>query len=150
LRCLPRAGLTLLEIIAAIAILGTILVGIVLAKSRHTRQYALSERKTAAVQAADRLISAWWMSPNGIPLEDSGLIEADESLTWQTYLVENHEIEQLGGRVVRVEIRETRPNLLEPDEGPLVAVELVLPEPVGSADTEDPGHFATSGRGGNS
>jgi prepilin-type N-terminal cleavage/methylation domain-containing protein len=42
---LRRGGLTLIEVVAAIAILGAILVGIVLAKARHTHQLALARQR---------------------------------------------------------------------------------------------------------
>lgn len=114
---------------AAIALLGTILVGIVLAKARHTHQLALTQRQEAAVRAADELITQWWTSPEGVPIDERGRTGTDGSWMWKTRLVENEVVEQLGARVVRVELHES-----EEDDGTkapageaLVAVELVLP-----------------------
>jgi prepilin-type N-terminal cleavage/methylation domain-containing protein len=121
-----RNGLTLLEVLAAVAILGTILVGVVIAKSRHTRQLAATERLDAAVRAADELIAAWWASPRGIPIDDSGELGTDGSLVWRTRTVANKEIESLGARVVRVEVRS---RAIVAFDTPVVAVEVVLPDP---------------------
>ncbi len=124
---------------AAIAILGTILVCVVMAKAGHTRQIALTKRTNAAVRAADELITRWWTSEEGVPEGRQGLIEGDESLAWVTCAVENREIEGLGGRVVRVEIREADPGAVRPDEAvdTLVTVDLVLPAPDRGEDTRE-------------
>ena len=129
-RCWRPAGLTLIEVVAAIAILGTILVGVVVAKSRHTRQLSLTQRHNVAVRAADELITGWWTSPGGVPTDGSGVVQADASLVWQTRLVENDAMHRLGASVVRVEIHDANsagPG--PPTKKPLVAVELVVPDP---------------------
>ncbi len=130
-RCSHRAGLTLIEVVAAIAILGTILVGIVLAKSRHTRQLALSQRRAQAVLIADELITNWWISEDGVPVNQSGRIEDDPTLRWQTRTVTNRPLNALGVRVVRVELQQIGDPLPYAKEGDerLVAVDLVLPDP---------------------
>jgi hypothetical protein len=123
--------------VAAVAILGVILVGVVLAKSRHTHQVALAERKHAAVRAADALLAEWWKSVDGVPVGKAGAVESDASLAWETRVVRNPPVERLGARVVRVEIHETAVRRSGDDEmpeagevpDPLVAVDLVLPEP---------------------
>jgi prepilin-type N-terminal cleavage/methylation domain-containing protein len=128
---LRRGGLTLIEVVAAIAILGAILVGIVLAKARHTHQLALARQTHVAVRAADGLIARWWAEPDGVPIGESGVLGADESLTWQTRLVENETVERLGTRVARVEVYESKmgtTQAADPGE-PLVTVDLVLPVP---------------------
>ena len=126
-----RAGLTLIEVVAAIAILGVVLVGIVLAKSRHTRQLAVAQRKQEAVRAADALLTRWWTRPEGVPVDAEGVLEDDPTLRWQTRLVNNKPIDELGARVVRVELHVANPQQspLEPKDHKLVTVDLVLPVP---------------------
>lgn len=130
-RCSPPGGLTLIEVVAAITILGTILVGVVLAKARHTHQIALTQKLTQAVQAADGLIWTWWTSEQGVPIGREGVAGADGWLTWQTRIVGNPVIEKLGARVVRVEFRESRPSEKDRRAGSqaLTVVDLVLPDP---------------------
>ena len=124
MRCSRQAGLTLIEVLAAIAILGTILVGIVVAKARHTRQIALTARRNVAVRAADEMITRWWASKEGIPIGQSGTVAADETLSWETRQVANPAIEALGTHVVRLEIHDKGAT-----DQPLVVVELLPPEP---------------------
>ena len=149
-RRLRRDGLTLLEVVAGIAILGTILVVVVLSKSRHTRQLALTQRRNVAVRAADELIAGWWTRCEGVPVGERGAVEADASLAWETRVVPNDAIEKLGARVVRVELRESEPDRWAADDGtgdPLVAVDLVLPDPGReAADPRRNGQRGTAGR----
>lgn len=131
---MPRSrlrGLTLIEVIAAIAILGTVLVGVVLSKARHTRQIALTRQHAAVVDAADALITGWWTSPEGVPIGGSGTIDGEESLRWETRVVGNPAVEGMGARVVRVEIHPSAADAHRPGRRgePLVAVDLVLPDP---------------------
>lgn len=129
-------GLTLIEVVAAIAILGTLLVGIVLAKSRHTRQLERARAQADAVQATDALIAGWWTDVHGVPIDERGEVPGRSSLRWRTRLIDNPRIEDLGARVVRVEVfadddddeaqRSLKPG--EKDEA-LVVVDLVLPDP---------------------
>lgn len=147
LRCSRQDGLTLVEVVAAITILGTVLVGVVLSKSRHTHQAALTQRQNVAVRATDGLIANWWASPGGVPVSESGVIEAEIPLTWTTRVVENKAIEDLGALVVRVEVRELSPVNLGPgvEGGPLVVVEMVLPGAEG--ETEEITHGVGDGSG---
>ena len=115
--------------VTAIAILGVILVGVVLAKARHTHQLEQARQRCAAVDVADELITEWWTRAEGVPIGQSGIVEGNTSLTWRTAEIDNTSIEALGARVVRVTLRPTRP-ANETDEStdePLVVVDLVLP-----------------------
>jgi prepilin-type N-terminal cleavage/methylation domain-containing protein len=132
-----RAGLTLIEVIAAIVILGTILVGIVLSKSRHTRQIALTQRKMEAVRAADRLLTRWWTGPDGIPVDKSGQVPQNPSLRWRTRVVPNPEVALLGARVVRLEILETRKGPGIEADATLADVEVVLALPPEEEDVDE-------------
>ena len=126
-------GLTLIEVVAAIAILGTLLVGVVLAKSRHTRQLERARAQAGAVQAADALIADWWTRPQGVPIDDRGTVPGDPDLSWRTRLVDNRSVAALGARVVRVEVYPGRdaPRRARSgeDHAALVVVDLVVPDP---------------------
>ena len=119
-------GLTLLEVVAAIAILGSLLVGLVMAKAAHTRQIAASRRQLEGARLADDLIASWWASGQPVQSGRTGTIGADGQWAWETRAVDNSEIEKLGARVVRVELRDSRSDrAAESDEA--IVVELVLP-----------------------
>lgn len=129
-RCSRASGLTLIEVVAAIAILGTLLVGIVLAKARHTRQLALAEEKRDIVDAADELIAGWWRAGAAVPIDQAGTIDTDPPLQWQTTLVPHETLDDLGTRLVRVFVYEPGADLNAGEDGqPLVIVDLVLNEP---------------------
>lgn len=128
------AGLTLIEVTAALAILGTLLVGVVVAKARHTRQLHDARRMEAVVKAADELIAGWWISPDGVPEEAAGSMPGDAALSWTTRIVENAELQEIGVRVVRLELR-AAPSIRRGDDQadePILAVDLPLrvPEPL--------------------
>ncbi len=130
---------------AAVAILGVILVGVVLAKSRHTHQVALAERQQMAVRAADALLAEWWKSVDGVPVGKWGVLEDEPSLVWETRVVPNAAIGRLGARVVRVELCDAQPQDARTGKNsgdgevrePLVTVDLVLPDPDRAASEED-------------
>ena len=120
--------------VAAIVILGTILVGIVLAKARHTRQLALAQQLQVAVRAADDLLAGWWISPQGVPPQARGQLDTQPAMVWETRVVANPPVQKLGARVVQLQVylqpRVDDPVGIDTVEKPLVHVELVLPDPV--------------------
>jgi prepilin-type N-terminal cleavage/methylation domain-containing protein len=130
-------GLTLIEVVAAIAILGTLIAGIVMARSRHRHQLALTRRKSAAVRVADALLTDWWAVPGGVPVGESGLIPTDKSLRWETRRVINSDIEALGADVVRVEIHEAEPPPSTENPVPLLTVDLVVSRPEGEPESRE-------------
>ncbi|MGB0766889.1 MAG: type II secretion system protein [Phycisphaeraceae bacterium] len=125
--------MTLIEVVAAIAILGTLLVGVVLAKSSHTRQLSLAQSKSQAVRLTDALIASWWQTPDGVPVDESGSFGPGIDLRWQTRVVDNAAIDSLGARVVRVEVIADDPQARldrdARDDEPLLIVDLVVPDP---------------------
>lgn len=125
------AGLTLIEVVAAIAIIGTILVGIVLAQSRHTRQIARTQQIDAAIEAADAQIQRWWSSTDGVPMDERGMVEG-ASLRWVSRIVASDSLERLEAQVVRIDFHATAGLAGEIDGArgePLFSVDLVVPAP---------------------
>lgn len=129
-RCVA-AGLTLIEVIAAIAILGTVLVGIVMAKGRHMRQMALTHRQADIVSATDDLISRWWLNGQTIPAPRSGTLSGDPTLVWQTRLVTHPVLKSLEAQVVRLEVFDTRalPGEQVASSEPIIQMDLVVSMP---------------------
>lgn len=76
--------MTLIEVLTSLAILGTVLVGLIMAKARHTRQSAQASQYIEACAIADQLLESWWASNEGIPLESSGPIEGKPEWSWLT------------------------------------------------------------------
>lgn len=127
--------------------LGTLLVGIVLAKARHNDQLSRARAQAEAAEHTDRLIAGWWDSRQGVPVGEDGALPGSDRLRWRTRVVDNREVAELGARVVRVEVvdplREARRGAGSDtrDNGPLIVVDLVVPDPEADAakrDEEEP------------
>lgn len=54
-----RTGLTLIEVVAGLALMGTLLVAVLLGASSHLRQLRTARQKTSAIESLDRLLPFW-------------------------------------------------------------------------------------------
>lgn len=130
---LRRTGMTLIEVLAAVAVAGSLLAGITVAKARLTRQWTLAERKRHAVEVGDQLLSHWWHAADGIPREGSGRVRdlldrrgasSIDALRWRTDIVDNAAARDANVALVRLRIRHDD----QPDASrPLVDIRVVLP-----------------------
>lgn len=102
-----QTGATLVEVVVGLAIMGTLLVGILMARQNHTKQFDHAQSKIVAVQAADELLTKWWRDPEQFPRHASGVCPGVDHLFWRTNIRQNHNASQLGIEVVRLEILET-------------------------------------------
>ena len=118
--------MTLVEVVAGLALLASLLSAIVMAKARYARQAATADRRVQAVAAADALLSGWHQNPRSLPRDGlgAGALAGDMRLAWRLRPVSNGGVEELGGRVVRLEIVDER---VAPAPV-LVAVEMVVAE----------------------
>jgi hypothetical protein len=125
--------MTLLEVVAGLALLASLLGALVMAKARYARQAAAADRRVEAVAAADELLAAWHQNPRALPLEfsGSGAVPGERRLAWRLRPVVNAGVEELGGRVVRLEVLDER--LAPPPV--LVTLETVVAEPPRTATT---------------
>lgn len=121
----PRAGLTLMEVVAGLALLGWLLSAVVLAKARYTRQWATANQTLLATRAADQLLTHWWSDDQQIPVPASGQIAQPPGLEWRTMPLPSETVEPLGVRLVRLEVVAKN---AAPGTPPLVAVDLMLPK----------------------
>jgi len=126
MRSVPRRGLSLVEVVAGVALLATLLVGIVLAAGRHGAQLRAAEQRLAAVRAADRLLAQWYGEPAGPPRDATGPVTGAPGLVWRTRPLVQPDAEQLGLEIVRLEIRE-RGVAQSAEHGMLVTTEIALP-----------------------
>lgn len=111
------------------ALLGTLLVGMLLAAGRMTANSARSAQRMRACQAADDLLAGWWLNRDGLPRQSEGAVAGSPGWRWKTMPVSNVQAERLGGEVVALEIIGDR------DGQPLLRVELLL-GPRGRSDGE--------------
>lgn len=131
-RCRPasRRGLTLIEVLAALAIISMLLAGVATTRSRLVRQWGAADRTLAAVAAADALL-AEWVRDGQLPRETAGEWGAT-GLAWRIGAVSNETAEALGAEVVRLEVFELRDAGAEP----LVVVDTLWALPESPDETE--------------
>lgn len=123
-RC--RRGVTLIEALAGLVILGTLLAAVTTARSRANQQHAQAERRLAAGRALDALLADWHASPaSTVPLNTSGVLSESPRLAWRTTTRSEPGLKSLGARIARVEVFDpaARSRL------PLLSVDLLVPEP---------------------
>jgi hypothetical protein len=102
--------MTLVEVIGGLALLATLLVAMLLAKGRYTRQAATADRRLQAVAAADALLTGWHQDATSLSGARAGVVPGDAGLAWRTLVVPNAAINALDARVVRLEIVDNRPH----------------------------------------
>ena len=77
-----RNGLTLIEVVASIALLSAILVASLMGAQRHDRQLRTAKVKSIAVSGADQLLSAWHRQGR-LPVGQRGVFMRDGyEFTW--------------------------------------------------------------------
>lgn len=120
--------MTLIEVLAGLVVLGTVLSSILIARSRFAQQLATANLKLGAAQQIDALVEGWMDSPLGPPPRSSG--KFDERLVWRTREIRNNAARELRSRLVRVEVfdrRAVRPD--DADPVPLLSVDLLAADP---------------------
>lgn len=115
---------TLVEVIAGIALLGTLLAGLMLSFSAHVRQYQAARLRIQAIEKLDRQLELWYADDGTLPIDSEGPLSSQPPLTWRTLTVRSPQAERLNSVIVRVEVR--RPERAD-SSPPVVAVELLHP-----------------------
>lgn len=80
-RCV-RKGLTLIEVVAASLILGTMLAGALLAFNAHREQLRKATRKRQAVVALEQLLADWFKQSSWEKLPRFGTCPGSPELVW--------------------------------------------------------------------
>lgn len=115
---------TLVEVIAGIALLGTLLAGLMLGFSAHVRQYQAARLRIQAIEKLDRQLALWYADGSELPIDSAGPLSSQPPLTWRTSTVRSPQAGRLNAVVVRVEVR--RPDRADSSH-PVVVVELLHP-----------------------
>src|SRR5438105_940290 len=112
-RCFHRRGsrrrrsiraMTLIEVLAGLALLAALLAGIVSVKARATRQWVRADQRLRAIAAADALLGTWWQDPRTFPRAGAGVAPGGGQWRWQTRVVANPNVEALGAQDVRLQV----------------------------------------------
>lgn len=122
--CSNNKALTLLEVVAAIAILATLLVAVLAAHDRLARQTKRGELRLAAIDTADTLLATWTStSPMQIPAT-RGETDSSPKLYWQVTAVPNPQLLEYGVQVARLRVSDVE-SIHDTRHPPLAAVEFL-------------------------
>jgi hypothetical protein len=116
-------GATLVEVVAGLALLASLLTALLLARARYSQQWVLANQRLAAVQLADELLAEWWTEPQELPRADQGVLDEQRGWKWRTQVIQNHAADSIGVEVIRLEILQEDPEAI-----PLATLEIVLPQ----------------------
>jgi prepilin-type N-terminal cleavage/methylation domain-containing protein len=115
-----RRGFTLMEVVVALVLMGSVLAGSLLAFSRHRKQLSMADKRIEATMIADQLVTELSSQRGGIPIEARGRIAGKPSWIWLTSPVGATQLATVPMQVVRFQILE-----LSPTPTPLVSVDIV-------------------------
>lgn len=118
--CCQRA-FTLVEVVASLMLLGTLLVGILTAHRRHVEQIRNAKTRLAAIAVAENLLEQWRKEGTWGAVARGGTIKGSSEFAWRWTVTTPPELQQLGATKGRLEI--VRAGAV--NDVPLVAVELV-------------------------
>jgi len=96
--------MTLVEVVAGTAILGTVLASVIIADARLTAQARKAAAMQEACEVADGLLEGWWSGQAPLPRNDEGTAAAGGRWRWRMRVVPNKQAEALGAEVVALEI----------------------------------------------
>ena len=118
-----RHGLTLIEVIAAMLLLGTLLVTLLLAFSRQAIQMERASQRLRVQEAAEEQLAEWHLQFGFAPVNEEGEFQIDgKTYRWQTRPIEQSIDRQfLLGKIV-YEVFSTEDN-----KTPILSLELVVP-----------------------
>lgn len=121
LTCSSQQAFTLVEVIASLALLGTLLVGILVAQRRHAEQINGAHARLTAVEAADKLLAQWSAGGNWGTASSSGQFEDEPKLMWHWSVIQSPELRPMGAAIGRLEVFAKE----NPAELPFVRVDVV-------------------------
>lgn len=101
----PR-GLTLLEVIVGLTLMGSVMVASLLAFSRHRKQLRLADKRIEAVMIADGLVNELSSQRGGLPVSSRGVVTGRPGWFWQTSPAGVSNLAQIPIQIIRFEILE--------------------------------------------
>ena len=121
------AGTTLIEAVAGVVILGTILVMIVMAKTQLDKKSLQAQGRLQACRVMDDLLDRWWSDDLAkFPRNGAGDVPDWNGWKWQTRAVTRADAKAVHAEVVVVDV--FAPGFR--DMTPGATVELMLPAPI--------------------
>ena len=99
--------MTLIEVIAGLVVLATLVCALTIARGRFMRQWESAQRRTQAVEAMDRMLAGWIGgagAEDAIPVPARGTLAGVDGCAWRTQWVGDAGAMRVGAGVVRVEV----------------------------------------------
>lgn len=125
--CKSRA-LTLIEVITALALLSTLLVGMLVAFKKNAERIRTELVVREVVAGVDQLLLAWAQQGTYPPARASGKLPGIDGFTWQTHVVSQQSRNTLALDIVRLEVRAEQAT---DARVPIIAIELPVPASAG-------------------
>lgn len=132
-KCRAR-GLSLIEVMLGMAILGLFLTSIFIAQARLIRQSVIAKNKANVITAVDALLASWTLDWQNLPAEDTGTFPGHDQWQWQTHLADDPQWAELGLQKVELTVTENANDTVEP----LLKMELALAIPRPEDQTQTP------------
>ena len=119
-----RRAISLVEVVVGLALLGGLLVTIVVATGRTTRQIRQSKQRLAAIHALDDLLVAFESRTLALNGQSPGAFSKHPDFSWKAVPIPNSENKIFGTRLIQLNVLTTKDN----SQAPLASVELVIPD----------------------
>src|SRR5947207_9417863 len=83
--CTKRRGVTLVEVLAGLLLLATVLASALIARGRFLRQWAEADQRLAAAHAADAMLATWLGAPaSSLVVPAQGAVPDLVGYSWRT------------------------------------------------------------------
>lgn len=116
-----RRAFTLVEVVASLMLLGTLLVGILTAHRRHSEQVRGARERLAGVAAAEGLLERWRAEGAWGGTSNSGTFKDNSEFKWRWTITTPAEFRRMGAAKGRLEVIKRA----SAEDRPVVAIELV-------------------------
>jgi hypothetical protein len=136
-------ALTLIEVITALALLSTLLVGMLVAFKKNAEQIRAGLAVREVVAGVDELLLSWAQQGTYPPAEGTGRLPGVDGFTWRTRIVSRQVRNTLALDIVRLEVRAEHASATD---APIVAIELPVPAEVQRDDGGISGRLPTPPR----
>ena len=117
-----RPASTLIEVLAGLVVLGTLLVSVAITRGRFMRQWSDADKRLQATQAADAQLAIWLATPKAdVPVPAVGPLDGAPGFSWRTSFVRDPAAGLMSATIVRMQVFETR----SPAKAPIFSVDFL-------------------------
>ena len=93
----------MIEVLAGLLVLGTLVVSVLIARGRFAAQMAQADERAAAIKALDAQVTTWLSGPpQNVPIGRQGALPDAPGAFWQTRLIHQPSADRLDAAVLHV------------------------------------------------